>query len=403
MERTLKENVHQNASAYLDDIVKLRREIHANPELSWEEKNTSRRISELLSDYGIEHRNGVAGNGIVAFIRGAKAGGNAERVIALRGDMDALPIQETNEVPYKSQVPGVMHACGHDVHASSLLGSARILNELKSEFSGTVKLIFQPSEERLPSGALEMIKAGVLKDPQPEVIFGQHVHPPVPMGKLGFHAGQYMASADEVYITIKGKGGHAGTPHVTIDPVVIAAHLIVALQQIVSRKRDPFLPAVLSFGKITAGGATNVIPDEGQPAGALRAMDEQWRMETHERIKEMTVELAGSMGADWDITIHKGIPSLFNDEATTQRARGFAEEYLGRENVIDTEMRMTAEDFAFYTQHMPACFYRLGVSNAAKGITSPIHTSTFDIDEAALEIGMGFMAYLAIRTLEAAT
>lgn len=393
----LKEKVQELAAQYFQDTVAIRRHLHQYPELSFEEEKTGWYIDQLLSDYGISHQHGVAENGVVGLIKGKNPG---KKVVALRADIDALPIEEANAAPYKSRHPGVMHACGHDVHTSSLLGAARILNELRDHFEGTVKLIFQPAEEKLPGGASIMIKEGVLENPKPAGIIGQHVHPPLEVGKVGFRPGMFMASADEIFVTVRGKGGHGALPEDCIDPVLIASHLIVALQQIISRNTNPLLPAVLTFGRINStGGSTNIIPDEVKLMGTFRTMDEKWRFEAHRRMKKMAESIAEGMGGRCDFNIMVGYPTLHNDEALTRRSQAAAREYLGPENVVDLPVRMTAEDFAYYSQEMPACFYRLGTGNPAKGITSPVHTPTFDIDEAALEIGSGLMAWLALREL----
>jgi amidohydrolase len=291
-----------------------------------------------------------------------------------------------------------MHACGHDAHTASLLGAARILHELRKHFEGTVKCIFQPGEELLPGGASIMIREGVLQRPRPASIFGQHVHPPLHAGMVGFRPGMYMASADEIYVTVKGRGGHGAMPHDCIDPVVITAQMIVSLQQLVSRYCDPGIPSVLTFGKINStGGATNIIPNEVKLEGTFRTMNEKWRMEAHKRMKRIAETMAKSMGGACDFNILKGYPVLFNNEALTLRAKQWAVELLGADKVVDLPLRMTSEDFAFYSQEMPACFYRLGTGNPARGITSPVHTNTFDVDESALETGMGLMAWLAFK------
>ncbi|MNE27548.1 N-acyl-L-amino acid amidohydrolase [compost metagenome] len=313
--------------------------------------------------------------------------------------MDALPIIEANDVEYKSKNEGVMHACGHDVHSASLLGTAKILSSLKSEFGGTVKLIFQPGEELLPGGASIMIKEGVLENPKPNGIIGQHVMPLIDAGKVGFRSGQYMASTDELYITVKGKGGHGAQPHMNIDPVLISAHIIVALQQVVSRIADPRLPSVLSIGKINANGATNVIPNEVKMEGTFRTLDEKWRKEAHVRMKKIAEGIAESMGGSCEFTIANGYPFLVNEEVITAAARKSAEEYLGKENVEDLDIWMAAEDFAYYSQVTNACFYRLGTRNEERGITSSVHTPTFDIDEKALETSTGLMAYIAVKEM----
>ena len=313
--------------------------------------------------------------------------------------MGKASIYETNEKPYKSKNEGVMHACGHDVHSSSLLGTAYILNELKSEFGGTIKLVFQPAEEILPGGASIMIKEGVLENPKPHAILGQHVLPLIETGKVGFRSGIYMASTDELYVTVHGKGGHGAQPHQNIDPVLITAHIIVALQQIVSRNADPRLPSVLSFGKVNANGATNIIPNEVKLEGTFRTLNEDWRNEAHRLMKKMAEGIAESMGGSCDFNIMRGYPFLINEQKLTANAVAYAQDYLGKENVIDLDIWMAAEDFAYYSQVTAACFYRLGTGNAAKGTTYSVHTPNFDIDEDALKTSTGLMAYMALKQL----
>jgi amidohydrolase len=293
-----------------------------------------------------------------------------------------------------------MHACGHDAHTASLLGTAFILHELKDEFEGTVRLIFQPGEEKNPGGASFMIDAGVLQNPVPSSIVGQHVFPLLPVGKVGFREGMYMASSDEIYLRVIGKGGHGAAPDLTIDPVVIASHLIIALQQIISRNASPKQPTVLTFGKITADGATNIIPDEVKIAGTFRAMNEEWRREGLARITKMAKQIAEGMGGRCEVEISNGYPYLQNDPAVTKRIREAAEAYVGKENVIELDLSLGSEDFAYYSQVIPASFYRLGTRNEEKGITAYLHTPAFDIDEDALEIGPGLMAWIAIHELE---
>ena len=391
------EEIKKLAQKHHQEVVAMRRHIHANPELSFQETNTGKFIAEKLSEMGVEHRHGIADNGVVALIKGKNP---EKRVIALRGDMDALPIQEKNDVPYKSTNDGVMHACGHDVHTASLLGTVQVLQALRDKFEGTVKCIFQPGEEMFPGGASIMIEQGVLENPKPVSIFGQHVHPPLRAGKIGLRSGLYMASADEIYVTIKGHGGHGAMPHDCIDPVMISAQILVTLQQIVSRYSDPNIPSVLTFGKINSlGGATNIIPNEVYIEGTFRTMDEKWREEAHHRMKKVAESLAQSMGGACDFHIDKGYPTLINNEELTARTKAWAIEFLGEENVVELNRRMTAEDFAYFSQAMPGCFYRLGTGNPERGITSSIHTDTFDIDEAALETGVGLMSWLAIKEL----
>ncbi|MEO1050361.1 MAG: M20 family metallopeptidase [Bacteroidota bacterium] len=393
---SLAQKVKALAKTYATDVVSIRRHIHANPELSYQEFETAKYVADQLKSFGIAPKEGVADTGLTALIEGKNPD---KKIVALRADLDALPIKEANDVPYKSQNEGVMHACGHDVHTASLLGSARILNEIKEEFEGTVKLIFQPGEEKAPGGATLMIKDGALENPAPSGIIGQHVMPFVPVGKVGFREGMYMASADEIYITVKGKGGHAAMPEKNIDSVLITSHIIVALQQIISRNSSPKSPCVLSFGKVIANGATNIIPNEVKVEGTFRAMNEEWRAEAHEKIKKMAESIAEGMGGSCEVNIVKGYPYLKNNPELTKRARKAAEEFLGKDNVVDLDLWMAAEDFAFYTHHMDGCFYRLGIRNEDRGIVSSVHTPTFDIDEDALELGSGLMAWIALQEL----
>jgi amidohydrolase len=379
------------------EVIAFRRHLHANPELSYQEFNTVKYVSQQLKSFGLEPKEGVATTGLIVEIPGKNP---STKSIALRADMDALPIQEANKVDYASKVPGVMHACGHDVHTSSLLGTAKILSSLRDQFEGTVRLLFQPGEEQNPGGASYMIRDGALKNPQPSGIIGQHVFPLLPVGKVGFREGMYMASSDEIYLKVIGKGGHGGSPDLTVDPVVIASHIIIALQQVISRNASPKQPTVLSFGRIIGEGATNIIPDEVNIAGTFRAMNEEWRASALAKIKKMAESIAEGMGGKCVVEISNGYPYLQNNPELTRRIRAAAEAYLGAENVVDLDITLGAEDFAYYSQVIPASFYRLGTANKAKGITSFVHTPTFDIDEDALKLGPGLMAWLAIQELQ---
>lgn len=385
------------ANSIKEEIISIRHTIHKHPELSFQEENTASLVENYLSGLGLKPSR-IGKTGVCAMIYG---NGKTDRTVALRADLDALPIQEINQVDYASTVPGVMHACGHDVHASSLLGAAKILNEIKDELDGNVKLIFQPGEEKLPGGASILIKEGVLENPKVDAIIGQHVMPFINTGKVGFRKGLYMASTDEIYITVHGKGGHGAMPHLCVDPVVISAQIIIALQQVVSRKAKPILPTVLSFGKINSdGGATNVIPNSVSFDGTLRTLDEKWREECKALIEKIAVNTAEMYGATVDVRIEKGYPFLKNDETLTSDIINFAKHYMGDDQVEDLDIWMAAEDFAFYSQTVPACFYRLGTRNEAKGIVSAVHTNTFDIDEDAIETGCGLMAYLAYSAVK---
>jgi len=389
------EEIKQRANEIHGQVIEMRRHLHAHPELSFHEYETSSFVKAQLDEMNISWEP-VAGTGVVGLIKGEKP---SDQAIALRADMDALPIKETNEVDYISQNNGVMHACGHDVHTSSLLGTARILQSLKNKFGGTVKLIFQPGEEKLPGGASLMIKEGILSTPQPSAVIGQHVSPMADTGKIAIRKGKFMASMDEIFIIVRGKGGHGAQPHLNIDPVIIAAHILVALQQIVSRVANPTLPTVLSFGKVTANGAINVIPDEVYIEGTFRTLDESWRTEAHERIKKIAESIAESMGGNCDCKIVRGYPFLINDENLTMQVQSFAREYLGTENVMDADIWMAAEDFAWYSQAADSCFYLLGIRNQKKQIVSSLHTPSFNIDESALAVSTGLMAYIAMRRL----
>ncbi len=394
---SLLDTIKALSHSYSQQTIDVRRHLHANPELSYQEYQTAFYIASQLRDEGIELKEGVAETGLLAVVKGR----NPDRkTIALRADMDALPIQEANEVSYKSRNPGIMHACGHDVHTASLLSTARILNQVKDQFEGTVRFLFQPGEEKNPGGASYMIRDGALENPRPSAILGQHVFPLLPAGKIGFREGMYMASADEIYLKIIGKGGHGAAPDLCIDPIVISAHIIIALQQIISRNANPRQPTVLTFGNITGLGATNIIPNEVNIAGTFRAMNEEWRESALVKIKRMAEGIAEGMGGKCEVEISRGYPYLENNPELTRRIRAAAEQYVGKENVVDLDISLGAEDFSYYSQIVPASFYRLGTRNEAKGISSYVHTPTFNIDEDALKLGPGLMAWLAIKELE---
>jgi len=386
------DKIRQLANQYSKEFIEVRHHLHANPELSYQEFETSKFVQDKLLSFGIPFRV-IATTGVVGLIKGKN---HEKRIVALRADMDALPIHEENNVPYKSTKEGIMHACGHDVHTTCLLGAAKILNETKKDWEGTVKLIFQPGEEKNPGGASYMIRDGVLENPKPSAIFAMHVHPGLQLGKMSFRSGKVMASADEIYITVKGKGGHAASPHLCIDPVLIASHLITSLQQVISRNSNPFNPSVLSITSFQGGTTTNVIPEEVKLKGTFRAMDETWRAKAHELITKHATSLVNSMGGEIDLLIDKGYPAVFNNEQLHEVAKNAAMDFIGKENVEETELRMGAEDFGYYAQQIPACFYRVGVMNKEKGITSGVHTPTFNIDEDAIETGMGFMTWLGV-------
>jgi amidohydrolase len=383
------------SESFFEEIKTYRRHLHQHPELSFKEYHTADFIENKLREMGIENVQRIVKTGVTFLLEGSSEGKN----LALRADIDALPIFEKNKVDYKSKYDGIMHACGHDVHTSCLLGVAKILHQLKSEFKGSVKFIFQPGEEKAPGGASLLIKDGILKDPIPKAILGQHVMPFIEVGKVGFRPGKYMASSDEIYLTIEGEGGHAAMPEKLVDPVIITSHILIALQQIISRKASPKMPSVLSFGDISSKGSTNVIPDFVNVSGTFRTFDEIWRAEALVLITNMAEGIATSMGAKCKVRIEKGYPYLFNDPAYTERNISAAQEYLGVENVVNLDLWMASEDFSFYSQNVEGCFYRLGTRNETKSIISGVHTPDFNIDEDALKIGMGLMSWLTIQEL----
>ncbi len=392
---SLRQRVKALTHRHLDTIIAHRRHLHRHPELSFQEHQTAAYVADALKQMGIVFRDGIAGTGLVGTIEGRQPG----KVVALRADMDALPIQEETGLPFASQTPGVMHACGHDAHTAALLGAAQVLKELKSEWDGTVLLVFQPGEEQFPGGASLMLKEGALENPRPHLIIGQHVQPGMAAGKVGFKAGTYMASGDEVYLTVTGKGGHAALPHTLTDTILVASHIIVALQQIVSRMVPANIPTVLSFGKIEGLGATNIIPDKVKIAGTLRTMSEEWRASVKAHIRKMAPGIAQAMGADCLVDIKDGYPMVINHEETTHRAIDFARDFIGEKQVEKLDIRMTAEDFGFYSQQLPSLFYRFGVQQSS-GSTGSLHTPGFNLNEKALETGTSLMAWLALSFLD---
>lgn len=394
MNEQLKSSIIKSAKQVLPEIINVRRDLHQHPELSFEEHRTSGQIKAFFQQRNIPFESGWAEHGILATIKGAKPGKDK----MLRADMDALPIQEMNDVPYKSIREGIMHACGHDVHSASLLGVASIVNDHQRDLQGSLQLLFQPGEEKLPGGASIILKEGLFKKYKPSWIAAQHVFPPLPAGHVGFRSGLYMASADEIYITITGKGGHAATPHLCIDPIPIAARIVSALQEMISRTLDPIIPAVLTIGKIYShGGTTNVIPEKVSLEGTLRALDESWRVKTHERIHQLVKSICEGSGAQSDIRIEIGYPSLKNDDEVTSLFREKAKEYLGEDFVHELPLRLTSEDFAFYSREIPATFYRLGTGFEGKE-NPAVHSNRFDIDERALETGMGLMSFVVLTS-----
>lgn len=394
MQNQILEFIKERSKAIHQELIDIRNHLHKYPELSFEEFNTSIYIKSILDKYGIGYTDNWVKTGIVAEINGELEG----EMVALRSELDALPIQELNEVPYKSLNKGVMHACGHDVHATCLIGAAIMLNELKSYIKGKIVFIFQPGEEKLPGGASLMLKEGIFEAVKAKSIIAQHVYPSLEAGKVGICSGQYMASADEIYITVEGKGGHGALPHLCIDPIIIASQIILGLQTLVSRNGNVQTPSVLTIGKINSeGGATNIIPHKVMLEGTFRTMDETWRYEAHSKIKSLIEQTAIAHGGKAFVDIKVGYPSLNNDKKLSEDIHGYMIKYLGVDHVIRIPQRMTSEDFSFFSNIMPACFYRLGVGNAERGIVNGVHHPNFDVDEKAIEIGAGLLAWLAFN------
>ncbi|MBL6962830.1 MAG: amidohydrolase [Bacteroidetes bacterium] len=391
MKSTIKHLVDQ----FYPDVLRIRRYLHAHPELSFEEKNTSVFISKELKKLKIPFEK-YEKNALVGFIKGKQL----LPVIALRADMDALPVLEKNDVEYCSTQKGVMHACGHDMHMAALLGAARILKQISPELKGSIKLIFQPAEERIPGGAKAMIEQGVLTNPEVSFIFGQHVLPDLESGKISLKAGPVMASSDEIYITVKGKGGHAAVPDKLVDPIKIAAQLILNLQQINAELAPVNIPTILSFGRFIGNGANNIIPDEVKIDGIFRTFDDKWRRKAHDHIRQIVSSTVDAVsGASANLEIRNGYPALYNDPSLYKDVKTAALEYLGGQQVEELDQRMTAEDFSYFAQAKPSVFYRLGVFSKKMNNDSPLHSALFNPDELALKTGMGFMAFLAYHKL----
>lgn len=397
---TLKDQIENLLSdPLMNELIGIRRHLHQFPEPSFGEVQTSAYIRNLLDSWGIEYRFPFVKTGILARIRGQHPG----QCIALRSDMDALPIHEASGVPFQSNHPGMMHACGHDVHMTSLLGAIRLLDQMKERIHGDILFIFQPGEEKIPGGAKLMLEEGIFDALKPRMIIAQHVLPDMEAGRVGFKSGIYMASSDEIYITVNGRGGHGALPQHINDPVLMASHILIALQQEINRKSPREVPTVLSFGKVIAEGAVNVIPDQVKLEGTFRTMNETWRKEAHRLIEQIANGIASSMGGNCQIEIRHGYPVLYNDESITARARQKAIELLGPEKVEDMTFRMTAEDFAWFAQSVPGMMYRLGVKAPGTGQVYPLHTAGFRVEESAIKTGISVLTYLAVELLNPAS
>ena len=392
MIETIKRLAHEQAA----EVVEWRRWLHRHPELSQQEYKTMEFVAERLRSFGLEPKTGIGRTGCMALVRGAVE--PVCRCIALRADYDALPLKEATGLEFASENDGVMHACGHDMHTASLLGAARILSQLRDKMRGSIMLIFEPSEELYPGGARMMMDDGLFDEVTPDEIYAFHCLPEMDCGHVGMRKGKYMASTDELYWTVKGRGGHGATPHLSVDPILIASHIVVALQQLVSRNASPMMPTTLSFGKFNANGRTNIIPDEVKMEGIIRTFDEQWRLECHERIRRISCGIAESMGGECDLFIDYGYPYVFNDDRCTQRVHDNAVAYLGADKVEWIDMRMTAEDFAFFAQKIPACYFRVGIHEPGTPFCN-LHRPNLMVDERSLEIASGLVAYNGLQAL----
>lgn len=388
--------IKELAKEYFDEIVLCRRHLHQYPELSKKETETANFICLKLRDMGIEYKKDVGGHGIYGFVEGKNP---QKKCIAIRADMDALPIQEETSLPYKSKKDGIMHACGHDIHMASLLGTIKILSKMRDKFEGRVMFIFQPSEESYPGGAISMLNDGIFDEVLPSEIFAYHTTPEMDCGYIGMKEGKYMASTDEIYIDVIGKGGHGATPDLNIDPILAASHIVVALQSIVSRNANPTMPTTFSIGRFIADGRTNVIPNHVKMEGIIRTFDENWRKECHELIERIAKQTAQAYGAEARVFVDAGYPFVYNNPDTTNRALSLAKEYFGEDKVLELESRMTAEDFSYFAQRTSGCYFRIGTRKEGQPITN-LHTNNFDVDEKCIEYAMGISSYFAISSLK---
>jgi amidohydrolase len=378
------------------DVRSWREHLHRFPEPSFHEKNTMLFVSEVLRKFGIPHEVNVAETGVVAWIS-ADYHTKEDACIGLRADLDALPIQEENDVPYKSEIDGWMHACGHDVHTSILLGAAAILQAHRNDLKKPLKLIFQPGEEMNPGGASLMMKAGVLQNPTVEKMYALHVFPEMEVGNIGLRAGLYMASSDELHVEIKGVGGHGALPEKCVNPIEMGAVWMSKAKERIERSCPQDVPHVLTFGRFEALGSTNVIPSQAQLKGTFRTMDESWRSKAHQILAEEAAAVSQQFGGTIELQVSKGYPFLKNDEHLTRQTSNLFERIFGESQIHELALRMTAEDFAFYSQEIPVCFFRLGVGNKEKGITYAVHHPRFDIDVDALKMGVMALCSIALE------
>jgi amidohydrolase len=392
----IKNDILVKSADLKEEVIQLRRHFHMYPELSYEESDTSAFICSWLQKNGVSFRKGIAGTGIIGTIEG-KAKGN--RVLAIRAEMDALPISERNKTEYSSLNPGKMHACGHDAHMAMLMGTAKLLNSIGEQFGGTILLIFQPGEEKSPGGARLVIESGELNNPKPDIIIAQHILPELETGKVGYKSGRYMASCDEIYITVTGKGGHAALPGLTTDQIYIASNLVIRLKNRMSERQTiKKIPTVLGIGRISGEGATNIIPEKVYISGTFRTFDENWRSEGLALVRQISVETEEEYGVKIDVNIAEGYPVLFNDEMLTSKAIGFSTELLGKDKIETYDIRMSSDDFSFYSDLAPSLYYRVGIMKKGTEMLK-LHTSDFDIDEDGLETGVANLSWLVYNFL----
>lgn len=393
-------NLHTEIDEILPGLIADRRYLHENPELGCEEFITSAFVIDRLTSLGVEDiRTGINVTGVTGLIHGTKPSVGDARVLLVRADMDALPIHEENDVDYRSAIDGKMHACGHDAHTAIQLGLARVLTERRSEFSGTVKLLFQPSEERGPGGARMMIEEGVLEQPNVDACLALHMAQDLPVGTISIREGAALAASDRFSVTIQGKGGHAAHPNHAVDPVVVGAHLITALQTIVSRNVDPIQPAVITVGSLHAGEAANVIPDTAHVLGTVRTLDSDVQALIVRRIEEVATGVCAAIGATATFEYTYGVPATINAPEMAQLIQATAAEVVGEDRVVSPDPSMGGEDFSYFLQARPGAMFMVGSNNPEKGLIWGHHHPKFDIDEESLAVGLETMARSAMSYL----